>query len=156
MGNNWLACDSEENAIPFSDCVLVCDSGRRFPSIKGLLTLKSCVFRDLMLSCTEVTVNGKIDGKPVEIPMKGDSEADVQLMWELLHARIELADEFDFLLKRDAVGNYQYNCKGSLARIYALARMADKYGMTGSFLFPNCSVLQHRSTVHQARACVWA
>lgn len=63
--------------LPYSDCVLVSETGREFPSVKGLLALKCSVFRGLVEGCNP-------EEGPLRIPVTGTNEA-VELLWRQLH-----------------------------------------------------------------------
>lgn len=117
----------------FCDCILLCDSGRRVPAIKGLLALKSRVFRDMFLSCGEKKET--VSRKYMEIPMAGDTALEVELLWQHLHDEKEVSDEFEFLVNTETQGSDEECNQALVQRIFALTKIADKYDIQGTAFF---------------------
>lgn len=112
---------SDEGMTPFVDSYLVCDSGRRFPAIRGVLARKSRVMQDLLTSCSQEPQGSP---NPVEVPLVGESDKDAELLWKLWHGKLQLFNEF-LNLKQPAL------LPQTLKRITCIARLADKYQSTG-------------------------
>lgn len=106
------------------DSYLVCDSGRKFRSVRGVLALNSKVIQDLLTSCSQDT---PVSRDPVEIPLVGESDEDVELLWELWHGKRQLLHEImdvtELKLRPQA-----------LELIESVARLADKYQSEGKFM----------------------
>lgn len=103
------------------DCVLVCDSGRKLPSSRYMLTINSKVMFEFLRFRPKDAVSSP---DPVEIRMRGDSEEDVQLLWQLWHGQRYLLDVIFNVRKLDLLPQ-------TLERIMSVARMADKYQSEG-------------------------
>ncbi len=109
--------------IPLSDCHLVSPSGRRFPSTKGLLAVKCSVFRDFITSYYEHVTDVETRLGHLEIPLRDDSDKDVETLWKHLHGKTQLVDAFE-------AATYS-NQAEAFEPIFSLARMADKYQVEG-------------------------
>lgn len=108
-----------EDDVSFSDCYLVCDSGRRFSSVRGLLALKSKVIRDLLASCGPANASD-----PVEVPLQGEADEDVELLWQIWHGTVQL---LDVVLKLKQKGSMRQTSR----RITSLLEVAHKYQSAG-------------------------
>lgn len=70
--------------LPFADCVLVSSSGRTFPSWKGILSVKSPVFRDLVASC--LTEPDSSEGRNLpDVPLRDHTDKEEDFLWRQLH-----------------------------------------------------------------------
>lgn len=65
-------------SLPNSDCLLVSDNGREFPSCKWFLSLKSPVFKELIEGCSR-------PGEELRVPVTNASDEAVELFWRQLH-----------------------------------------------------------------------
>lgn len=119
----------KENAtqIPLFDCYLIAHSGRRFPSDKGLLATKSRVLKD-MIAGSQRGTTAESGERIVEIRLVEDSDEEVELLWALLHDKLQLDDELRAVRREDPA---------SWARAGYGARMADKYRVGGQPLAPD-------------------
>eukprot|EP00884_Botryococcus_braunii_P008789 jgi/Botrbrau1/17911/Bobra.50_1s0012.1 len=115
-----IPCESErsddELTVPFSDCALVCDSGRRFPSSRAVLALRSKVLNSMLTSCGDRSN----DTACLDVPLIGDSEEDVEIFWRYLYYKSELWNPAFLSSDRSAQ-------LGTVKAITRLAKMADKY-----------------------------
>lgn len=118
-------CGDETNNIPLSDCCIVSPSGRRFPSTKGLLALKSSLFSDIITNCSDKRNTGGNCVMQFEIPLQDDSDEDVELLWKHLHGKFRLVDAFEAAESKTDLTFFK--------PIFTLARMADKYQVEGVF-----------------------
>jgi hypothetical protein len=104
--------------LPFSDCVLVSETGLEYPSIKGLLAVKSKVFKDLIASCPTV-------GVPLHIPLAEHDDEEVELLWRQLHGINPVITEETFI----DCGKVDLSAKsGEVLRLTAIAH---KFDITG-------------------------
>lgn len=71
----------DDITVPFADCVLVSESGRKFSSSKTALSLSSTVFRDMLENCQPA----KGSSQSPEIPLKDHTDKEVEMLWRQVH-----------------------------------------------------------------------
>eukprot|EP00884_Botryococcus_braunii_P008790 jgi/Botrbrau1/17912/Bobra.50_1s0013.1 len=110
----------DQSTVPFSDCALVCDSGRRFPSSKSVLALRSKVLKSMLTGCGD----GSSVGVCLDVHLKGDTEEDVEIFWSHLFFKSQVWNPAFVTSRRDV----QLRIVKAIA---CLAKMAEKYDCKG-------------------------
>lgn len=86
-----------------------------------MLALKSKVIRDLLTACSQAPQSST---DQVEVPLLGESDEDVELLWELWHGKRQLLHEIRNVM--------HYNQRLQvLERICNVTKLADKYQSEG-------------------------
>lgn len=85
------------NQIPYVDCALVSESGRLFPSIKGILALKSPIFRELIAGC-QGDLGQPSSPETLQTPLAEYDDKKVQLLWRELHGIDPIRGEHNFVV----------------------------------------------------------
>eukprot|EP00884_Botryococcus_braunii_P003046 jgi/Botrbrau1/12742/Bobra.67_1s0101.1 len=140
----------EYGEVPFADCLLVSKSGRTYPSIKGILALRSPVFRELLAGC--VSGPGQQNSsETLQIPLSEHDDKEVILLWRQLHGIKPILGNQNF------VDLQSVDIKKRTEEVFLLTEIAHKFDVKEvlddieSFLcidrvFEKCAFPEHVTT----------
>ncbi len=103
---------------PFSDCVLISNSGERYCTYKGLLVMQSNVFKDMFESCDKPASSAPTEPFDLQLP-------DASALVEAITAYIQNPDIFWSTMQRT-------EAKELLEVLGTLVAFAHKYHMQGA------------------------
>lgn len=137
-----MAKDPEPNTdgVPFSDCVLLSESGRKFPSSKAALALKSSVFKDLLTAC-KPPADASGSGNNPEVPLMDHTDQEVELMWRQVHGLDPILGYVVFNDTPELDPNVLQRARDAIA----LTEIAHKFNVTGRatvFLYILCAIFK--------------